>query len=1094
MTSHTPKPTSRKRLLLFTISSVVILVAAWTTYFLLNFDLNNYRQQAEEKLSSLLSLDVRIGEVNYSFHDTSLALRVTTLQIGDKDSIIQVNTPEVLFNLQWRGLFERNFEFTKISLVRPQIWVRPAVNRQNDKDKVQTKDSPLMIDQMLLQKVSIDNLKIIGGVVEIETSHPDQPAQQIEITELDGELVNIRLNDTSRLIMKGNLRLPGQEKKSPWQIEGEGSLEPDDIKGLIPRFTLDLKVKALDLSVLEVAFAKLPDDYSVEGTSDMALRIERSPLGSIDFKTELSPNNIALFIGPAYSKPFRFKQLSASGRLQTHGEHPGIKNLSLQIDKSRLAGTIGWAPQGQQFSATITLLNSNLNVSQVKQWLPDDQELLSQVRQSLLDQGSIQIERAEFTLFENAKSQKKWRLGRLKGKIQEVAMELEKGPAVEVISLAFNFADNLWQINNGQVKMGSHQLSVNGKGKLSEGDIIFTSLDFSSEVLPAKLLEEWHIPPPQALTTSGKVIINGYLEGPLNKLNMDIMVDLSQFSISHPAGLKLTPAPKDKLTLHATLTPQKISLDHGSIKWSIAKGHISGAYLKEDPDSFAIDALLTINDLARLAEALPPLEKWRLRGQADLRFSQMGSPEKNRPEMTLTLRDAGLKATRFIADLNQINGRVQLTPTGLTAENLRVHLGESPLTVQVQLDDFTNPKLILDVRAPSIRADELIFSSNKAILRDVNGHLEIDKDGLSFAPVDVRLDGGTDASVRGTISFHPPFDVRLDITSEFARINEIVDLWSHSSGTKKKPSRSEPTVKAKSKPQTSIIIKAKVKRGDLYGMSFHDASGVIVPTRKLLSIDPLDFSVGAGYCNAKVLTEFSTGAPTILRISGQAEDVDALEVYRELLNQKNIVRGKLRGDFSLSGEIGPNYLPSSYGNFNIQIHDGVLHKFPVLSKVFSLLNVSQIFALQIPDMDLEGMPFDLLSANFQLDKGILKSDDLKIQSEAMNQEYKGLLNLTNKEVDFILTIHPLGTVDKVISHIPVAGWLLTGEDKSLLTAHFAVTGQTDDISVLPLPLDTLTKPTLGLLRRTLGLPFKLFKDPQILWGGDASDKVKELED
>jgi hypothetical protein len=56
MTSRISKLTPRKRLLLYTIASTVILVAAWVTYFLVNFDLNDYRQQAEEELSSLLSL------------------------------------------------------------------------------------------------------------------------------------------------------------------------------------------------------------------------------------------------------------------------------------------------------------------------------------------------------------------------------------------------------------------------------------------------------------------------------------------------------------------------------------------------------------------------------------------------------------------------------------------------------------------------------------------------------------------------------------------------------------------------------------------------------------------------------------------------------------------------------------------------------------------------------------------------------------------------------------------------------------------------------------------------------------------------------
>jgi len=295
------------------------------------------------------------------------------------------------------------------------------------------------------------------------------------------------------------------------------------------------------------------------------------------------------------------------------------------------------------------------------------------------------------------------------------------------------------------------------------------------------------------------------------------------------------------------------------------------------------------------------------------------------------------------------------------------------------------------------------------------------------------------------------------------------------------------------KTNATIKINALVKNGDLYGMSFHDASGVIVPTHDRLSIHPLDFSVGEGFCNAQVLTDYFPEEPTLLRISGHAQDVDALEVYRELLNQKNIVRGKLRGDFYLNGEIGSNFLPSSYGNFNIQIHDGVLHQFPVLSKVFSLLNISQILALQLPDMDIEGMPFDLLSGNFRLDKGILKSEDLKIQSEAMNQSYTGQFNLIEKEVDLALAIHPLGTVDKIVSRIPVAGWLLTGENKALLTAHFTVTGKAGDASVESKPLDTLAGPTIGLLKRTLELPFKLIEDPQILWGGDANKSSEEKD-
>jgi hypothetical protein len=1092
MTSHAPKPSSRKRLLLFFVLTAVLLAAAWIVYFLATLNLNDYRLQAEEKLSSLLSLPVQVGAIHYNLHDNNLALHVVGMQIGDNDSTIQIDAPDILINLKWLGLLERNLKFAKISLVQPQVWVRPASNPQTSADIPQGKTAPIIISQALLQNISIDDLEILGGAVHIKTSHPDQAAQQVDITGLDGELSDIRLHQMAQLNLTGELRIPGQKEKSPWQLQGESSLVLNENNALEPYVDLDLKLRDLDLSAIRTILTEQTANPFIEGTSDLHLQIKGSPNTEIDFQTGLSSNGIVLRPSSGYTNPIRFKNLRANGRLQTYGEHPGIRDLSLQIDESRIAGSINWAPAAQPFPANIIFLNSTLAVAQVKQWLPDVQEPWRTIKSNLQELGSIHIERAEFTFFKNTELQEELRIIQLQGELQEMAWASGEFPSAEVSSLQFSLANNLWQINDGRGRLGALSLALNGTGDYTKDGVVITSLDFSGDGRSNILLEEWQIPQ-HALSTNGNVSFQGRLEGPLDQLSLDLQANLAQLSVSHPAGLTLEPGPEDKLTLHATFFPHKFSLDHGSLKWSVAKGHTSGTYLTGEPDSLAIDALLTIDDLTVLAEALPILNKLQLYGQADLSIRQRGLPENSRPEMVLTLRDAGLHATRHIADLSQINGRVQLTTTGLTAENLRVHLGKSPLTVQARLEDFANPRLLLDAKAPAIRADDLIFYSNKAVLRDIKGHLEIDRDGLAFAPVDVRLDGGTTATVLGSISFHAPFDVQLDITSEFARIDEVISLWTDRSETSKKRSASTGDRSEGIEPKATIKINALVKNGDLYGMSFRDAVGIIVPTHDRLSIHPLDFSVGEGFCNAQVLTDFSADGPTLLRISGHAQDVDALEVYRELLNQKNIVRGKLRGDFYVNGEIGSNYLPSSYGNFSIQVHDGVLHQFPVLSKVFSLLNISQIFALQLPDMDVEGMPFDLLSANFQLDKGILKSEDLNIQSEAMNQSYAGQFNLIEKEVDLSLAIHPLGTVDKIVSRIPVAGWLLTGEDKALLTAHFNVTGKAGDASVEAKPLDTLAGPTIGLLQRTLGLPFKLIEDPQILWGGEVDKKPEGTE-
>ncbi len=1088
MTEPAPKRLSGRRLLLFGSLAGIALVIAWIAYFLVSLDLNDYRKEAESRLATLLGLPVKIGDIRYNLHDTNLALRFADLQVGDDSSTMQVDTANILINLQWRGLLKREIKFAKISLMQPIVQVRSSLKAPADGDGLHSSPVPLKIDQALLQSISIAQLEILGGVVRIDLPSPDRTAQQIDITVLNGVLSAIGLDKAVQLTMSGMLQVPEQQAKSAWQIEGTGSLQLNESNRLTPYFKLGLKVKDLDLSAGWLLLAGQTVISSIAGSSDLNLQVEGSPDASLQFHGALSPGKIIISPGQAYAEPIQFSSLAASGRLQISGDHPGISNLSLQVDESRLTGSLGWTPDGQPFAVNVTLLNSSVPTSRLKSWLPDGRgSSWEVVRQKLQDQGSVDLERAEFTLFETKEQGITWRLGQIKGVLREMAWDLGEDHQAEVTALPFDLTGTLWQINGVLAQIGDLHLSLDGRGEYDRDAVALTSLDFSGDFRLDKLLEEWRIPS-HATETSGQVSIKGHLEGPLSKISLDLLADLSQLVINHPSGMHFTSGPEDKLALHATLTPEKISLDHGSLKWSVAKGHLSGSILLDDPDSLTVDALLSIEDLRRVADTVPLLEMLQLHGQADLSLHQQGRPQNNRPELTLTLRDAGLRATKHIADLEQINGRVRLTANGLAADNLHVHLGQSPLTVQARIDDFNEPHLILDVRAPAIRASELVFHSEKAQLRDIDGHLEIDRHGLTFAPVDVRLDGGTQATVRGTIDFLAPYDVNLDITSEFANIGEVISLWTDRPEIEQQQTADVSNKTEEKSTRTTIRINALAKRGDLYGMSFHDASGVIIPTPERLTIHPLDFSVGEGFCNAQIISDFSREAPTRLRVSGHAEDVDALEVYRELLNQKNIVRGKLRGDFYLSGETGANYLPSSYGNFNIQIHDGVLHQFQFLSKVFSLLNVSQIFALELPDMDREGMPFATLSANLQLDKGILRSDDLKIQSEAMNQAYIGQLNLLNKQLDLSLAIHPLGTVDKIVSHIPVAGWLLTGDDRALLTAHFSIKGTTDDVSVNAMPLDTLTEPTLGLLKRTLQLPFKLFENPEILWGGESSSK------
>lgn len=1076
MTHPKPKNSPLQKFLILSVLLIVVLAVSWVSYFLATFNLNDYRRQAEEHLEAVLSAPVQIGQLHYNFHETNIALKIDGLEIGSKETPLQLRAPKVLLSLAWQGLLAQDIRFTELTLEKPEVYVRPKDKPDARSRETATPDRSVGL--ALLESLHINDLEIRDGSLSIEQGIF---RQHIRLTDIEGELANIRLGEASEVILNGDLTLADQSQKSRLQLQGETTLNIAEDKTLVPDLDLSLDIKALDLNNLVQSFSENLGSSSLNGVANLNLLVN-GEVNKLAFQLGLSSKQINFIPGNSYTTPVSLQNLFIQGQLFSHEDSYIADNLSLQLDESRLAGKAKLLTSTQPATLEATIYQSDLSVAQLLQWLPDKISL----REKLKKSGTIKLEHAHFALqLPKEGSGLQWQLDSLKGEVLNLAATNSEANPFVLESLPVEIDNSKWTIINGRAQWGTQQIVLTGEGSLSPEEMAISTLDISGTLDSTVLLNEWELLE-LPIDVTGRIPVKAHLEGALDQLTIDIHGDMSDFNLSYAGKMRIAPKADDSLSLHGTLTPELFTLDHGALKWSLSKGHISGAYPLGNPDKLAINALLTINDLTELAATIPLLEKMKLLGQADLSLELSGNPAENLPEMTLTLRDAGLTPTRHIAELNRINGRVQITPGGLVAERLQVYMGDSPFSVKAQLIDFASPVLDLHVLGTSVRAQDVVFSSETAMLRDIEGHLYIDKNGLLFNQVGVKLDGGTDAEVNGTISFHKPYQVQLDIASEYAKIGEVVELWS--GARKKSSSPPKDTSTEKPRPKTTVTINAEAKSGDLYGMKFQNASGVITPRRNQLSIHPLDFSVGEGYCNAQVIVDFPADNPSLLRISGHAEDVDALEVYRELLNQENIVRGKLRGDFYLTGEIGSNYLPSSYGEFSVQVNQGVLHKFQVLSKVFSLLNVSQIFALKLPDMATEGMPFDSLSGNFHLDKGVLKSDDLKIMSEAMNQGYVGQLDLVKKEIDLKLQVHPLGTVDKIVSRIPIAGWLLTGDNKAFLTAYFSATGKLDDVSVNVMPLDTLSDQTIGLLERTLGLPFKLMEDPQILWGGDASEE------
>ena len=1055
-----------------------LLLSGWLGWLVATFDANDYRSALESSLQQKLNLPVRIGHIDLGLHGILLSLHTRDMLIGDNTCSWQAELPETWIDLHWTALFNEKVEIQRVSVSAPLV--RMTLPRTETGASTESPVELPLFDALgrEIYNISLKRFEVDGGRVELIDTRFDRK-QTFVFANLQGAINRLSKQNRTVLDLKGDIQLPNQEHDSPFSSRAvirHGSL----LNPTFPATEIAIDIGSLDVAAASRALASKAGNAGMNGRADLHFEtdIDTDQQAYVQLGVKGDKLSIGGFMGA--EQPVAIDQLQASGHWHRGQREHRISELSIDLDGIRLSGALTWPTD----SAEPKLIRIDQGFAPISALLPWLQSLGATLPIDLdPNQGELWLEQTDIRHVPERTDRGKWQLEQGGGTLRNLRWSIAPSIDCKLKTLHFTYGDDLLTLNEGEAAIARMPLSFAGTIDRVSNPEREISLAFSSRIdlqklpgLVSKQFSGWLL--------EGEVPFKGKIFGRMTALQFEATAILEQASLSRSQILNLRPRKDDSLKIRGRFEEQQAVVELASLNWSSLEAQARGQLPLSNLKHLKLDGEISIPDLSEMSRIAPALQQLELSGQGTLSFSQQGAWAANFPELTLTLNEVGLKTGPALADLSQLKGKLKIKQNELVSEQLQAQLGSSPFSASFRLIDFDEPQIEAWLEAESIRADELIFHSDRRMLRNLSGHLLIDQQGIHLDPVTLELDNGTRPTVLGTITFGSPVAVELDIRSDFVDISEVIALW-----TDRSESATRPAGHHSDHLPPRVIIRAEARQGDLYGMKFHTARGIISPDRGQLIIHPLDFQVGEGYCNAQVIVDFLPEHRALLRISGHGEDLDALQIYQELLNQKNIVRGRLRGDFYLQGLIGSDYLPSSYGEFNIEIHDGVLHKFPTLSKVFSLLNVSQLFNFELPDMDREGMPFEKLKGHFTLTQGVLKSDDLAIRSNAMNQSYQGRINLINREVDMLMAIQPLGTVDKVVSQLPVAGWLLTGEKRALLTTHFSISGPLEgDVQVLPVPVTSLSETTLGLIQRTLNLPLKLITDPQIIWGSRKKEE------
>ena len=185
----------------------------------------------------------------------------------------------------------------------------------------------------------------------------------------------------------------------------------------------------------------------------------------------------------------------------------------------------------------------------------------------------------------------------------------------------------------------------------------------------------------------------------------------------------------------------------------------------------------------------------------------------------------------------------------------------------------------------------------------------------------------------------------------------------------------------------------------------------------------------------------------------------------------HIDKVELRGE----GEDFQKIKESLTGRLRLEFENGVIERFNLLAKIFSVLNVSQLFRGRFPDLATKGLPYHHIMANIHIKEGVASTDDFVVDSDAMKITIFGNVDLGKHLINARIGVHPLVTLDTVLSNVPVAGYILTGDNKAFLSYVYEIKGTLDDPKIEAIPIKSMGEGFWGIIQRLLETPLRPFQ-------------------
>ena len=572
-----------------------------------------------------------------------------------------------------------------------------------------------------------------------------------------------------------------------------------------------------------------------------------------------------------------------------------------------------------------------------------------------------------------------------------------------------------------------------------------------------------------------------------------------------------TAGQRNQLDFVAAIRDGKLQMD--PFNYSLGTLVLSGTLtspLKDAKQPYSMSFRTKTVNLSDLQSCFPELKRRQAEGLAQAVISGEGGGKAGTPDRwrgDISLQGTSFHLSENMKIIKDVNGSIHLEGEKATSSRLFGRYGETPFTVGGEVKDFKAPAFSLTFSLPFFYPEDFGYRSLPTgyQIRDISGDVSFRNDLWQVRSLSAKLNdavvtakgsvqAGRERVISGDVSFSylkgeelaavmrlektgdgktggPPISMQASVRAAAGKLGDLSfsDL------------RADLAYNAK-KPDSPPLLKATVRAvgGKLDELLFKDLHADLGYKSDKLELSSLTWAMQDGRGTAKGSTQFGAASSQRHQYQFQLDRVPAEALFwtAEKREQDRRVKGTVTatGDLTATGKTAAELKASTAGTVKMDIEKGIIRNVNALYKIFSVLNMSQLLRLKLPDMTADGMPYNSITATMLFKNGIMTSNDFYIDSDAMNILAMGSMDIVQENIDLKVGLQPLQTVDKIVSRIPVAGWILTDENRKFITVYFDVKGPMKAPEVRAIPGRELSAEGLDMVKKVFKLPKKLITD------------------